>query len=303
MIKELGTLTEATVTITAEDTTGFDNRFWARFGFSALLELRAETVEKHILYDTNQAAEPIAHNLELLGKSLDRVSTIYLSHCHYDHTDGLTGILEAMGRHVPIVCHPEIFRPCMEINPDGIRHIGITGQPQATLEQLGATFTFTREPLNLMTGVTSTGEIERVTSFEILEDLWTTDENDQIVQDHELDDSAVVLNFPEGLVIITGCCHAGIVNTMTHAKNITGVDKIHAVIGGLHFIDAPEEKIEKSIEALNEEAEWVFGGHCTGFHGLNRLANALGPKMIRMHTGMVIDLPVCRTGTPPRGAP
>ena len=290
MIKELGYLKEATISILAEDTIAFDTPFVGRFGLSMLLELKTETFEKHILYDTNSAAAPILKNLKILGKSLGRVNTIFLSHCHYDHTDGLTGVLEAIGRPVPVVAHPEIFRPCFEINPDGIRHIGILGQGQAALEQKGAVFTLTRKPLNLMTGATTSGEIERATSFEVLEDLYTILDG-TVVQDHEKDDAAVILNFQEGLVIITGCCHAGIVNTMKHAKKITGVDKIYAVIGGLHLIDASEEKIEKSIEALRE-VEWVFAGHCTGFDGLRRIANVMGDRFGQIHSGAIIHLPV-----------
>ncbi len=289
MIKKLGYLKEATVSILAEDTIAFDTPFWGRFGLSVLLELRTETFEKHILYDTNSAAAPILHNLQILGKSLDRVSTIFLSHCHYDHTDGLPGILEAIGRPIPVIAHPEIFRPCFEINPDGVRHIGMA-HSQRQLEQKGAVFTLTRTPLNLMTGATTSGEIERVTSFEVLEDLYTIVDG-EVVQDHERDDAAVILNFQEGLVIVTGCCHAGIVNTMMQAKKITGVNKIHAVIGGLHFIDASEEKVEKSVEALRE-VDWVLAGHCTGFHGLRRIAEVMGERFGRIHTGTIIHLPV-----------
>lgn len=290
MITELGYLQEATISVLAEDTIGFDTPFIGRFGLSVLLELKTETLEKHILYDTNSAAAPILHNLKIMGKSLDKVTEIFLSHCHYDHTDGLFGILEAINQQLPVVAHPEIFRPCFEINPDGIRHIGIVGQSRQDLEQKGAIFTLTTEPLNLMAGVTTSGEIERVTPFEVLEDLYTIVDG-KVVQDYEKDDAAVILNLKDGLVIVTGCAHAGIVNTMMHAKKITGVDKIHAVIGGLHLIDASEEKIEKSIEALHE-VDWIFAGHCTGFDGLRKLANEHGNRFARIHTGSMIRFPI-----------
>ena len=290
MIKELGHLTQATISILAEDTIEFDTPFVGRFGLSALLELRAGDSEKHILFDTNSAAQPILHNLRIMGKSLDRVSTVYLSHCHYDHTDGLPGVLEALQRPVAVLAHPEIFRPCFEINPDGIRHIGITGHSQSDLERKGAVFTLTRDPVNLMTGVVSTGEIERVTPFEELEDLYTISSG-TVVRDHERDDSAIILNLEPGLAILTGCCHAGIVNTLTHARRITGVEKVHAVMGGLHLIGAKEDKIRESVKAL-QEVDWVFAGHCTGFDGLRRIANAVGDRLRPIHTGTEIRLPV-----------
>jgi len=289
MIKELGYLKKANISILAEDTIGFDTPFIGRFGLSVLLELKTENFEKHILYDTNSASAPILQNLKIMGKSLDKVTTIFLSHCHYDHTDGLFGILGAINQPLPVIAHPEIFRPCFEINPDGVRYIGMA-QSQSQLEQMGAIFTLTSDPLNIMTGAVTSGEIERVTSFEILEDLYTIVDG-KVIQDHESDDAAVILNLKEGLVIVTGCAHAGIVNTMMHAKKITGVDKIHAVIGGLHFIDASEKKIEKSIEALHE-VDWIFAGHCTGFDGLRRIANEHGKRFARIHTGSMIQFPI-----------
>ena len=290
MIKELGYLQEATISILAEDTIGFDTPFLGRFGLSMLLEMAADSGEETILYDTNSAAEPILHNLNIFNKSIEDIGAIFLSHCHYDHTDGLAGILEVIDRPIPVIAHPEIFRPCFEINPDGIRHIGIVSQDQSSLEQLGATFTLTGMPLNLMSGVTTSGEVERVTSFELLEDLYTIIDG-KVVQDHEKDDSAVVLNFAEGLVILTGCCHAGIVNTMTHARKITGVEKIHAIVGGLHLIDASEEKITRSVEALRD-VDWVFAGHCTGFGGLHRIAFEKGDHFAQIHTGSMIHFPI-----------
>lgn len=290
MIKGLGTLRHATISVLAEDSITFDTPFLGRFGLSVLLELTSEAGEKAILYDTNADAAPILHNLAIMDKSLSKVTTIFLSHCHYDHTGGLAGILDALGRPVPLVAHPEIFRPCFEINSDGIRHIGIVGHHRADYEQKGAVFTLTHTPLNLMAGVTTSGEIERTTPFEVLEDLYTIVDG-EVVQDPERDDSALFLNLPDGLVIVTGCCHAGIINTMMHAKKVTGVNKIHAVIGGLHFMDASEEKIEKSIEALGE-VDWIFAGHCTGFEGQRRIANKHGDRFVPIRTGSIIHFPV-----------
>ncbi len=296
MIEELGRLDGAVVSVLAEDTITFDTPFLGRFGISLLLDLSAEGARKTVLYDANSEALPILRNLKLMGRSLDDVTTIFLSHCHYDHTDGLAGLLEAISRPLPVIAHPELFRPCFEINADGIRHIGIVGETQRTYEEKGAVFTLAKTPLNLMTGVTTTGEIERTTSFEVLEDLYTIIDG-EVIQDHERDDMAVALNFKEGLVIVTGCCHAGIVNTMAHAKKITGVDKIHAVVGGLHFMDASEEKISRSVEALRE-VDWIFAGHCTGFEGLRRIANAHGGRFAPIHSGSMIRFPIEDPGEP-----
>ncbi len=289
MIKELGYLKEAEIKVAAEDSILYDSPFMGRFGLSLLLDLKSEHEQKKILFDTNSAPGPVLYNLEIYGVPLEEITTIFLSHCHCDHTDGLYGVLEAMPHPVPVVAHPEIFRSCFEINPSGLRHIGITDHSREEYERLGAIFTLTREPLNLMEGVVTAGEIERATSFEQLEDLFTTQDG-KVVQDHERDDTAVVLNFREGLVIITGCAHSGIVNTMIQAKKVTGVDKVHAVIGGLHLIDGDEEKKELTVEAL-EEVDFVLAGHCTGFDGLRRIANAIGDRFCPLKTGMILHLP------------
>lgn len=296
MIQEIGYLKKCKISIIAEDTIDFDTPFWGRFGLSMLLELRSETTEMQILYDTNSSAAPILHNMSIFGKSLKDINSIFLSHCHYDHTDGLAGVLGEISHPISVIAHPEIFRPCFENNSDGIRHIGIYGHGRRELEQKGAVFTLSEQPLNLMTGVLTTGEIERITTFEKTEDLFTYINTD-VTPDHEHDDMSIILNFPQGLVIVTGCCHAGIVNTIEHAKKITGVDKVYSVIGGLHLIDANEEKIEKSIEALRE-VEWVFAGHCTGLDSIRKMAAILGERLVVFHTGSIVNIPIEDPGKP-----
>ena len=289
-LSALGHLESADITILLEDTVGFDTPFYGRFGLSLLLNLKTKSHQKYILFDTNSETAPLLHNLNILQISLDDISTIFLSHCHYDHTDGLLGILEELNHPVPVIAHPEIFRPCFEINPDGVRHIGIIGLSKEDFEKAGAVFTLVKSPLPLMQGVVTSGEIERVTSFEHLEDLYTVNEG-KVVRDHEKDDSALILNLKEGLVVITGCAHAGIVNTLMHARKITGVNEIYAVIGGLHLIGASEERLQRSVEILNE-VEWVFAGHCTGFEGLLHIAKVKGDHFKQIHTGALIQLPV-----------
>jgi 7,8-dihydropterin-6-yl-methyl-4-(beta-D-ribofuranosyl)aminobenzene 5'-phosphate synthase len=285
-MKELGVLDEIEVTIVAEDTIGFDTPLMGRFGISMLLRLNARDIQKTILFDTNSAAKPVLNNLKLLGKNPQDISTIFLSHCHYDHTDGLAGILDALSRSVPVIAHPETFRPCFEINPDGMRMIGM-GYHREELEQKGAEFVLVREPLKLMTGVMTTGEVQRVTSYEKLEDLYTLD-GSRVVQDQELDDTALVLNTRRGLVIISGCAHAGIVNTILTAQRVAGIEKVLAVIGGLHFVDASEEKVENSILFLHENVDHVFAGHCTGFESCCKMNKVLQDRFHQITTGMTI---------------
>jgi 7,8-dihydropterin-6-yl-methyl-4-(beta-D-ribofuranosyl)aminobenzene 5'-phosphate synthase len=289
MVKEIGCIDEAIITILAEDSAGYDSLLDAKQGISMLLEIRVGKNETQILYDTNQASEPIIKNLHALNISLNRLNSIFLSHCHYDHTGGLAGILEAINRPIPVVGHPSIFRLHFEIGPEGLRPIGMRTS-QADLERRNALFILTKEPLNLMTGVISSGEIPRINDFELIEEMYTIQDG-VVVKDEMKDDTAIILNSPEGLVILTGCCHAGIVNTIVHAKAITGVTKIHAVIGGLHLINASEDRLDRTIQAL-EEVEFLFTGHCTGFKAMAALMYEKGSNFFQIHTGKIIHIPI-----------
>ena len=290
MVQNLGNITSATITILAEDLAGYDSPLNAMFGLSMLLEIRVGDIETQILYDTNQASEPILQNLDTLCISLNRLNSIFISHCHFDHTGGLAGMLDAIDKPIPVVAHPSIFRPCFEIKPEGLWPIGLIGHSQADLEKRKAQFIFTREPLKMMTGVTTTGEIPRVNDFELPGDMYTIQDG-AVVRDEIIDDASIILNLPDGLVILAGCCHAGIVNTIAHAKAITGVAKIHAVIGGLHLLDASEDRLNKTIEAL-DDVKYIFAGHCTGLKALAAIMDAKGSNFSQIHTGKIIDLPI-----------
>ena len=290
MVQKLGAISSATITILAEDLAGYDSPLNAMFGLSMLLEIRVGDIETQILYDANQASEPILQNLETLGISLNRLNSIFISHGHFDHTGGLAGMLEAIDKPIPVIGHPSIFRPCFEIKPEGLWPIGLIGYSQADLEKRKAQFIFTREPLKMMTGAITTGEIPRVNDFESPGDMYTIQDG-AVVRDEIIDDASIILNLPDGLVILAGCCHAGIVNTIAHAKAITGVSKIHAVIGGLHLLDASEDRLNKTIEAL-ADVDYIFAGHCTGLKALAAIMDAKGSNFSQIHTGKIIDLPI-----------
>jgi 7,8-dihydropterin-6-yl-methyl-4-(beta-D-ribofuranosyl)aminobenzene 5'-phosphate synthase len=290
MVKGFVCLDRATVTILLEDLAGYDSPLNAMFGLSMLVEVYKGEMETQILYDANQASEPLLQNIQTLGISLDRLNSIFLSHGHFDHTGGLAGMLEAIDRPIPVVGHPSIFRPCFEIQPQGLWPIGLIGYSRADLEQRKALFTLTRDPLNLASGVVTTGEIPRINDFELPGEMYTIQDG-AVVQDDLKDDASLILNLPDGLVILAGCCHAGIVNTIAHAKAITGISKIHAVIGGLHLVDASEDRLQKTVEAL-EGVEYVFAGHCTGLKALAALMRAKGSNFSQLHTGKIIHLPI-----------
>lgn len=290
MGQNIGYIEKAAITILVEDLAGYDSNLSARFGLSILIDAFSGEQKTQILYDTNQSAEPIIQNLKTLGLSLDKLNSIFLSHCHFDHTGGLTGVLDFLQRPIPVIGHPSLFRPCFEMKPEGLWPIGLLGTSQSDLEQRNALLMLVKEPIRLMQGIISSGEIPRVTDFELPQEMYTIRDG-IIVQDEIIDDAALILNFQQGLVLLVGCCHAGIINTILHAKAITGVNKIHAIIGGLHLLNASQYQLDRTLEAL-EEVDYLFTGHCTGFKPMVALMQAKGSKFQQIHTGKIIHLPV-----------
>ncbi len=193
-----------------------------------------------------------------------------------------------------MVAHPTIFRPNYVLKPC-LHHAGITGENSAErIRENGGCLVLVREPFELLPGVISTGEVERVTDFEVQKVGLYSVEGGKLLKDQILDDMSLIVNVSggKGLVIVTGCGHAGIINIIRHARAITGVNKIEGLIGGLHLIEVGwEERIEKTVEALSEiDPNWVVAGHCTGFAALKRISMVLGDKFSLLHAGKRVSL-------------
>ncbi len=268
-----------------EDYSGYESPFLAQHGVSFLLEKDG----KRILFDTGQSAEPILHNMRLLGLDpSSHIDYIFLSHCHYDHTGGLLGILRAIGRRVPVIAHPTIFRRHFITKPY-LREVGVPFR-RGDIEELAELY-LTSGPLEIMEGVYSTGEIRDREEFEKTELEVYTIENGRTVRDELRDDMSLVAKTSEGIVVISGCSHAGIISIVKHAIRLTGDERIRAVIGGFHLIDASEERIQKTVEELQRlGVQEVYTGHCTGLKAEAALLEAYGENFHKLHSGMVIDI-------------
>lgn len=291
-METMGKADSLRVTVLIEDHAGYNTPFLAQHGISLLVDVQTDNGESRILVDAGQSPEPILDNMSILQVDPTTIDIIFLSHCHDDHTGGLVGILQAIDRPgVPVVAHPSIFRRSYLLKPR-LRHIGMPSvDAHAEVVKSGGAPVLLSKPARLCPGVLSTGEVERTTDFESPTLEAYNLQAGALVPDPLLDDLSLVVDVRDvGLVIVTGCSHAGIVNIVRHAKSITGIDTVGGIVGGLHLVDAHENRIQKTVRELsNEPTLRVCAGHCTGFSASAALQDAFGARFSLIHAGEQIE--------------
>ena len=277
---------ELRITTLSENTASMGN-FLAEWGLSILVE----TDKANILLDTGKGISA-SYNADTLGIDLNKIDRIVLSHGHLDHTGGLRQILRKMRKEVEIIAHPDIWAAkYARRQGEADRYIGIPFQRQE-LESLGASFNLTTEPVKITDSIMTTGEIPMVTDYEEIDrDVFVKGDNGW-QPDRLLDDQALIINTEQGLVVILGCAHRGIINTLYHAQQLTGVKQIHTVVGGSHLSRASEEQTWLTIATLKELGVQRLGlCHCTGLTKATLLAQEFGDNFLFNNAGMTIKLP------------
>lgn len=277
------------VRVLVENSTSIRNiDLLGKHGLGLFLEAEKENGEKiAILMDVGPSPDVITHNLDILKLNLDMVNLIFLSHGHYDHTGGLIEVLKRMNRKVPIIAHPKIFSPKYTAK---FRYVGLPFT-RSDVEKFGGMFLLAKNSVKIAEDIVTTGEIERVTEFEDVKGFITV-EDGVFKDDFMPDDQALIFNMREkGLVVVSGCAHAGIVNTVKHAQKITGVNKIYGVLGGFHLEGASQKRIDLTIEELAKFKPKIVGPcHCTGFKAINQIANFFKENFVLVQTGDLIEI-------------
>jgi 7,8-dihydropterin-6-yl-methyl-4-(beta-D-ribofuranosyl)aminobenzene 5'-phosphate synthase len=254
------------ITILCENTAGPLSGTLGEHGFSALVESDSGS----LLFDTGQG-ETLLTNARRMNRNLHEVGMVVLSHGHYDHTGGLWPLLRSCGGKV-IHAHPEVFRSRYRVKETGEPlSIGMPYQ-QEFLEGLGAQFTFGNSWREILPDIFLTGEVPRQNGFERGDSGLFCDTAGCSADTHP-DDQSLVISTVKGLVLILGCCHAGIINTLEHVREESYVKEIYAVIGGMHLGFCGEEQIDQTVKALRRfNIRKLVGSHCTGFAAAARLA-------------------------------
>lgn len=258
-------------------------------GFSTLLEIRRGERTTRVLYDAGLTPFGVRDNLRRLGIDPRDIEALVMSHGHFDHTTGLEGVLADLGRSGrPMVLHPD-FWSRRRLKLEGTEYIEIPTPSRAYVEGSGVRVIEEGAPSLLFdAGLLVTGEVDRTTDYEPGMPNQQAWRGGEWVDDHLVaDDQAALINVAgKGLVVITGCGHSGIVNIVRYAQKLTGIERIHAVIGGFHLSgQVYEPVIERVAETF---AGWspdlVVPAHCTGWKAQvalsERLPEAFSPNAV-----------------------
>jgi 7,8-dihydropterin-6-yl-methyl-4-(beta-D-ribofuranosyl)aminobenzene 5'-phosphate synthase len=275
--------------------TGVPDALIAEPGFSALARVDKDGRERTILFDTGVSPNGMAENMRRLGIDPGEIEVIVLSHGHWDHVTGMEGLVRLLGRtRLPVMIHPE-FWSRRRISFPGLDPAQLPVTSRASLEGMGFAIVEERQPSFLLDGaVLITGEVDRTTPFEmgfrgheaLRDGTW---QPDPLI----LDDQALVVRVRDrGLVVLTGCGHAGIVNTVRYVRQLTGGGAVAAVVGGFH-LSGPmfEPIIEPTVEAFDELAPALLApAHCTGWKAVHRLAARFPDAFVMPTVGTTIEI-------------
>ena len=278
----------------------------AEHGFAALVHLRAEG--RRILWDAGLTRQALPENMRRMKVDPRKIDLIALSHGHDDHTAAVGDVLRWMelrprekewkrdtpvealrryaeGRRIPLVVHPAAFRERWGMDRGQPRYGPGLPPPRAEWEALGAEVILSEGPHPLGPGCWTTGLVPR-RSFEKsgrpLPGRLTFREGDAFHADDIEEDQAIVIHLREkGLVVLAGCAHSGIANTVNYAREISGVERVYAILGGFHLARASEDEIQQTVAAIKDlQPAMIVPSHCTGFRAQCRFAHEMPGRFV-----------------------
>lgn len=261
----------------------------AKHGLSVYIEAKVRSEKIILLMDTGPSPENVLHNADAMDVDLNKINVILLSHGHYDHLGGLVGVLKRVRDPVTVLAHPKTFDPKFAYR----RHIKYVG-PTFSLSEIkaaGGVLLLAKNPVKIGEGIMSSGEVKRSTTFEQVEGFWKV--NDELfTQDSMLDDQSLIINIRgKGLVIVAGCAHSGIINTIKHAQRVTGISRVHAVLGGFHLRNGSAGRVAATTqELLNIDPSIIGPCHCTGSKTVRRFTDTFQDRCTPLRVGEIVEI-------------
>jgi len=260
--------------------------YLAEWGLSMLIEADGMKV----LFDTGMGTVAV-NNAQLFDIDLATIDKIVISHGHRDHTGGLRDVLMRMKKDVEVIAHPDIWASKYSRRKNREQFSGLPFRREL-LENLGARFNLTREPVRITDHFLTTGEIPMLTDYEEIDTGLFDKETGEMLPDELKDDLALVIDADYGLVVILGCAHHGMINTLKHAQKLTGKELIYAAIGGTHLLNATRERLVRTAADLKDMGVQYLGvSHCTGFEASAYLAQEFGERFFLNNSGSKWTLP------------
>ena len=271
---------------TIKITTLIDNTASGDFLSEHGLSFWIEYGDRRVLFDTGQS-DIIVKNAKLLNTNLVETNAIILSHGHYDHTGGLAAVLDIASK-AKIYLHPTAIEPKFSQKTAGAESIGMPEDAKKIIRVRQVIWT--EMPTRIFPGVTVTGQVPRINNFEDVGGAFFLDESCR-EPDELLDDQTLFIETAKGLVIIFGCAHAGVVNTLHYVAKLSGGKCIYAVIGGMHLLNASVGRIEHTIEAFKQyDVQKIGLAHCTGSKAVEKFKTAFPDQYFTCSVGMRIVL-------------
>ena len=259
--------------------------FSGEWGLSILIQID----DQNILFDTG-AESAVVRNADKIGFDLRTIDTIILSHAHGDHTGGLREVMKRT-QYPKIITHPALWMPKFKKNSED-ETVKFNGIPFRREEiEKAADLCLSKESVKLSDCMMTSGEISQTTDFETAGSQYFFKENGTLQADDFIDEQALIIQTAGGLIIVSGCAHRGIINTIRHAKKITGEKSVHTVIGGTHLYPKKQSDVDKTIAELTSMGIQHIGvSHCTGLNVAMQLSSALGERFFLNNTGCVRTL-------------
>ncbi len=259
----------------------------AEHGLSFFIEATSNGRTSGFMFDYGLDAQGVHKNMEVLGIDMGKAVGFGLSHGHFDHWTGLTELLTLnrakIPKGAPLYVGEDAFERRYSFVPGTSNRLDIGRLSKSEIEALGlVSVVEVKRPTEVMPGGYFSGNVERVTEYEKAPPTLLIQKGEAVVVDTFPGEQAMVFHLKDkGLVIVSGCAHAGIVNTVKHFQKITGIDNVHAVMGGFHLVNAQPEVIRQTIADLkNINPDWVVPAHCTGFEATKAFSEAMPDRFI-----------------------